>query len=202
MDATMETPQPSLGRLIALLIIGAGLVVTGVALYLWYDPPSPLDLIYSSGGEEESPRGPAEVNYAAPELMSLTDLDGNPVSLEDYRGSVALVNLWATWCPPCRAEMPALDAFYQKYKRDGFVLLAIDQGEDRATIAPFIAEKGLTFPVWLDSTSEAGSKFDTDALPSSYVLDRDGRVRLVWIGGISEEELETYVPKIIYENQE
>jgi thiol-disulfide isomerase/thioredoxin len=141
---------------------------------------------------------PAEMDFPAPELDLIT-LDGTPVSLGDFRGSVVLVNLWATWCPPCREEMPTLQIFYEKYKENGFVLIAIDQEETLEVVQPFVEEYGLTFPIWLDENYQAQKEFKTMSLPSSYVIDRDGQVRLMWIGGISKNNLEKYVPDIILE---
>ena len=188
----METSQLSLGRFIALLLIGVGLIAIGIASYL---------LVNNAFGAPQNDFSavPTKANYVAPDL-TLTDLDGHTVSLKDYRGSVVLVNLWATWCPPCREEMPTLQAFYEKYKNDGFVLIAINQEETRDVVVPFLEEFKLTFPVWLDLNYEAETKFGTDNLPSSYVLDRDGTVRLMWVGGISEKNLEYYVSKVIYGN--
>jgi thiol-disulfide isomerase/thioredoxin len=188
----METPQPSPGRFIALLLIGAGLISVAAAIFIFTVKPF---------GADSTPREfstvPGEVNYAAPDL-TLTDLDGKTVSLKDYRGSVVLVNLWATWCPPCRAEMPTLQAFYEKHKDNGFVVVAIDQEETRDVVAPFVEENGLTFPVWLDLNYEAEKKFNTEALPTSFVIDRNGKVRLMWVGGISQKNLEYYVSYVIY----
>jgi thiol-disulfide isomerase/thioredoxin len=112
---------------------------------------------------------------------------------------VVLVNLWATWCPPCREEMPTLQAFYEKYKPLGFVLIAIDQGETGELVRSFAAEFGLTFPVWVDEYNRASRAFNTMNLPSSYVIDRGGRIRLMWVGGISEANLELSVPAVIFE---
>jgi hypothetical protein len=95
--------------------------------------------------------------------------------------------------------MPTLLAFHEKYKSEGFVLIAIDQGETVEQVTPFVGEFQLTFPVWLDITSSAGRAFNTMNLPSSYVIDRNGQVRLMWIGGISENNLEKYVPTVITE---
>lgn len=181
----------------ALAVIGAGCALLSAALFLiWRGSPQTLE-------PPSLPAfAPAQVRFPAPRLTSATDLNGESVSLEKYRGSVVLVNLWATWCPPCRAEMPELEAFYQKYKTDGFVVVAIDQRESREEVAAFMAERRLTFPVWLDPHGEAEEKFNTNALPSSYVLDRDGQVRLMWTGGVSQAELEAHLPTIIYESQE
>ena len=189
-----KTAQPTLGRFIALMMIGFGLLSIGVVLIFL-----PKE---SASSEAASPQDfstvPSKVDFAAPEL-TLTDLDGNSVSLEDYRGQVVLVNLWATWCPPCREEMPTLVSFYERYKSQGFVLIAIDQGETLEDVLPFVADFGLTFPVWMDESSLAGRRFNTISLPSSYVIDRDGRVKLMWLGGISEKNLESYVPDLIVE---
>jgi cytochrome c biogenesis protein CcmG, thiol:disulfide interchange protein DsbE len=141
---------------------------------------------------------PARVDFSAPEL-ELRTLEGDPVSLIDHRGNVVLVNLWATWCPPCRREMPTLQAFYEEYKSRGFVLIAINQEESRDIVEEFVDEFGLTFPVWLDEDYLAQRKFGTASLPSSYVIDRNGRVRLLWIGGISKTNLEQHVPPLILE---
>lgn len=188
-----KTPQnsPSIGRLAAMLVIGFGFLVLGISFLL-------LNKNTSYASTRDFSAVPAEVSYPAPEL-NLTTLQGEPVSLSSYTGSVVLLNLWATWCPPCREEMPALQTFYEKYKDDGFVLLAIDQGETMQQVLPFVQEFGLTFPVWLDAGSQAGITLNTMNLPSSYVIDREGRVRLMWIGGISKKNLEKYVSKVIKE---
>ncbi len=177
-------------RVLALLMIGLGLLATGVMSVMLLDQ--------KAASAQDFSTVPAKVNFPAPEL-TLQSLSGETVSLEDYRGKVILVNLWATWCPPCREEMPTLQTFYEKYKQDGFVLVAIDQEEPRDVVAPFVNEFGLTFPVWLDENYDAQRKFNTMNLPSSYVIDRDGIVRLMWIGGISNRNLEKFVPDIILE---
>ena len=186
----IQTP-PSAGRLIAMIMIGFGLLALGVAFLLLTDP-------YTLASTQDFSTVPVQVDFPAPEL-NLTTLNGEPASLSDYLGSVVLVNLWATWCPPCREEMPTLQAFYEKYQSDGFVIVAISQGETAEQVNPFAAEFELTFPVWFDTGSEAGIAFQTMNLPSSYVIDRNGRVRLMWIGGISKRNLEKFVPDVIKE---
>ncbi|NWF63202.1 MAG: TlpA family protein disulfide reductase [Chloroflexi bacterium] len=178
-------------RFFALSMIGLGLLAIAVAFFLLTDTPT-------SASNSDFSTVPAEVNYPAPELNLIT-LDGEPASLLDFRGQVVLVNLWATWCPPCRDEMPTLQEFYDEYRSEGFVLIAIDQGETSQQVIPFVNEFNLTFPIWLDPNSEAGAAFKSMNLPSSYVIDRNGRVRLMWIGGISKKILEKYVPGIIKE---
>jgi thiol-disulfide isomerase/thioredoxin len=186
--------RPNSGRFIAMMMVGVGLIAIGIMfmLILGAADRSP------SASSTDLSAVPVKMDFPAPELDLFT-LDGAPVSLSDHRGSVVLVNLWATWCPPCRQEMPTLQAFYEKYKSDGFVLIAIDQEETRGVVKPFVDEFKLTFPIWLDKNYLAQKEFKTMSLPSSYVVDRDGQVRLMWIGSISMSNLEKYVPDIILE---
>ncbi len=186
-----ETPQPSKIRFFAMLLMGLGFISVGIVLFFLLKNNPPVST-------QDFLAVPAEVDFPAPEL-ALEDLSGKEVSLKDYRGSVVLVNLWATWCPPCKEEMPTLQTFYEKYKDDGFVLIGIDQEETRDVVQPFVTEFGMTFPIWLDIDWLAQREFNTSSLPSSYVIDRTGRVRLMWIGGISKKNLEKYVPEIIKE---
>lgn len=186
---TIDT-SPSRVRILAMMMVGLGLLATG-AMFI-------MLLNQRDASAQDFSAVPAKVDFPAPEL-NLFDLSGMPVSISDYRGSVVLVNLWATWCPPCREEMPALQAFYEKYKDRGFILIAVDQEETLEVVQPFVDEFGLTFPVWLDENYDAQKKFKTMNLPSSYVVDRDGTVRLMWIGGISKRNLEKFVPDIIQE---
>jgi thiol-disulfide isomerase/thioredoxin len=182
--------QPSPARFYATLMIGAGLVAIGIVLFML--------LNNAAASPDDFSAVPAQVDFASPEL-TLTDLSGKSVSLNDYLGSVVLVNLWATWCPPCREEMPTLQTFYENHKSDGFVLVAINQEETREVVEPFVQEFGLTFPIWMDLNYQAEQEFNTESLPSSFVIDRTGKVRLMWFGGISKKNLDKYVTAVIKE---
>jgi cytochrome c biogenesis protein CcmG/thiol:disulfide interchange protein DsbE len=143
---------------------------------------------------------PVQVNFSAPAL-SLTDSQGITHSLTDYRGQVVLVNLWATWCPPCKEEMPTLQTFYNKHVNQGFLIVAVNDGDPTSDVLQFMKDYHLTFPVWLDPTYIATEQaFRTINLPSSFVIDRNGTVRLMWVGGINRSMLDQYVPPIITEN--
>lgn len=144
---------------------------------------------------------PVQVDFPAPEL-TLTDTQGVSRSLADYRGQVVLVNLWATWCPPCKEEMPTLQAFYEKYEKNGFMIIAVNDGDPTADVLQFVKDYKLTFPVWLDPTYIATERaFKTLNLPSSFVIDRNGTVRLMWVGGISRGMLEKHVTPLVMEKQ-
>jgi peroxiredoxin len=141
---------------------------------------------------------PAEVNYPAPEL-ALENLNGGTEALTDYRGKVVLVNNWATWCPPCKAELPTLVAYYNEHAADGFVIIGIEAGEPANQVAPFVQQFQISYPVWLDPDHLSGRAFNNQSLPNSYVIDRTGTIRLAWTGQISREMLEKYVTPLIAE---
>jgi peroxiredoxin len=142
---------------------------------------------------------PVKVSYPAPKL-TLTDTQGVAYSLADYRGQVVLVNLWATWCLPCKEEMPALQAFYNKHKEEDFVIIAINDGDPKADVLQFVKDYQLTFPVWLDPTYIATEQaFKTLNLPSSFVIDRSGTVQLMWVGGVNRKTLDQHVIPLIME---
>lgn len=173
-----------------LLLLGLGLILIAVsAYYILQDVPPQTDLTTV----------PAKVNFSSPEL-TLTDIQGVTRSLADYRGQVVLVNLWATWCPPCKAEMPTLQAYHDKYIEEGFTVIAINDGDPTPDVVQFVKDYQLSFPVWLDPTYIATEEaFKTLNLPSSFVIDREGIVRLSWVGEINRKMLEKYVTPIIKE---
>jgi peroxiredoxin len=107
--------------------------------------------------------------------FTLTDLQGKSWHLQDLRGKVVLVNFWATWCPPCRKEMPDLDALYNRFKDRGFLVLSISD-EDQAKVAPFIAEHKISYPVLLDPGRKVNDLFHVDGIPKSFVYDRGGKL--------------------------
>lgn len=139
---------------------------------------------------------PAAASYPAPNL-TLTDLQGKTVSLGDYIGQVVLVNNWATWCPPCLAEIPELQAYYNAHADDGFVLIGIEAGEPVAEVAAFVEAHSLTYPIWPDPTTSAVSAFRNGSLPSSYVIDKDGMIIYMWNGQINQPTLDKYVTPLL-----
>ena len=137
--------------------------------------------------------------FLAPDF-ELQTTTGETIKLSDLRGQAVLVNLWATWCPPCRAEMPAIEKIYNEYKDDGLVILAVNMTyQDTASnIAPFIDEYDLTFPILLDTNNSVGSAYQLRSLPSSFFIDRDGIISEVVIGGpMAEALLRTRVEEIL-----
>jgi peroxiredoxin len=180
---------------IPLILIGIGLIVVAFAFLLLI--PRTADYASSAAAPGEIPASiPGEMDYPAPSL-ELTDMQDQTVSLADYKGHWVLVNNWATWCPPCRAEMPELNAYYEAHKDNGFVLIGISSGDTKTQIEDFIQEYGLSFPMWQDPSSASLRAFRMDYLPSSFVIDPSGTVRLAWTGAISLDTLETYVTPLL-----
>jgi len=151
-------------------------------------------------GTSTSGKVPApQQGFLAPDF-ELQTLDGETIKLSNLRGQAVLINLWATWCPPCRAEMPAIEKVYNEYQDQGLVVLAVNMTYQDAysDIAPFIDEYGLTFPVLLDETSKVGTAYQLRSLPSSFFIDRDGIISEVVIGGpMAEALLRTRVEQIL-----
>ncbi len=137
----------------------------------------PTHAIKPGKGLTEVPGKPSAPDF------ELSDLDGKIHHLSDYRGKVLIVNFWATWCPPCREEMPSMERAWQKIKDDGMAMIAINVGEDEDTIFQFTASYPVTFPLLLDQDSEVVGPWGVRGLPTTYVVDPQGRVVYRAIGG-------------------
>lgn len=107
--------------------------------------------------------------------FTLIDLEGEKWHLQDLRGKVVLVNFWATWCPPCRKEMPDLQALFDQYMSKGLIVLSISD-EERAKVAAFIAQAGITYPVMLDPGDTVHKLFQVEGIPKSFVFNREGQL--------------------------
>lgn len=140
-----------------------------------------------------------QAGFLAPDF-SLSTPDGETVTLSDLRGQAVLLNLWATWCPPCRAEMPAIQALYEEYRDQGFAVLAVNTTyqDDPTAVRPFFEQNGLTFTLLLDESGSVASAYALRSLPSSFFIDRRGIIREVVIGGpMSEALLRTRIEAIL-----
>lgn len=117
--------------------------------------------------------------------FALTDMDGELHRLGDYKGKVVLVNFWATWCPPCRREMPALETLYLKHRERGLVVLAVNQWEDADHVFAYMGQLNVfpTFPVLFDPESRVSADYGVQGLPTSFLVDRQGRLVYRAIGG-------------------
>lgn len=135
-----------------------------------------------SMASERSPLKPLTERIPAPDF-TLQDMDGATHRLSDYRGRVVVVNFWATWCPPCRREMPSMQRAWERLTPEGIALLAIDVGEDEETIFSFSGEFTLEFPLLLDSDGSAVEQWPVRGLPTTFIIDPEGRIAYQAVGG-------------------
>ena len=125
---------------------------------------------------------PAKGGIVAGDFVS-QDLQGKTQRFATYRGKVVLLNFWATWCPPCRKEMPAMEQLYQTYKDKGFMIVAVSQDQaPPATVRSFAEELKLSFTVWHDRDSLVGKQYSVPGVPASYLIGRDGRIAYKVLG--------------------
>jgi thiol-disulfide isomerase/thioredoxin len=114
--------------------------------------------------------------------FELQDLSGATRLLSDFKGKVVFLNFWATWCGPCRFEMPSMEKLYRRFKAQGLEILAVNLHEDRSSVKRFVEEYDLSFPVLLDTTGRIGSTYGARSIPTTYIVDRDGFVLAGTIG--------------------
>lgn len=159
----------------SLLVLGAALVLTPVAFA-------------------------AKADQKAPEI-SLPGLDGKTIKLSGLKGQVVMVNFWASWCQPCRTEMPLIEALYNKYKKIGFTVLAVNVDEDPDNARAMLKEVPVSFPVVLDTKNTSIQEYQVQAMPSTYMVDRKGVIREVHRGykAGDEAEYENYIRKLLRE---
>ena len=145
--------------LVLLLICGAGLIVL----------LQTRDTIFSPPGGQQLGKGTPAPNFTLP------DLNGKKVSLTDYRGKVVLLNIWATWCPPCVEEMPSMEKLYQEMRGEAFEILAVSLDESGAeVVAPFMKKHKLNFPALIDSAGTLKDLFQTTGIPESLIITKEG----------------------------
>ncbi len=168
--------------LLRLKIISVCILLAGAG-WIWISKATPGS---TSGGEITAP----SQGFKAPDF-TLQTLDGQTVSLSDLRGKSILINIWASWCPPCKSEMPAFERVYNDYKNQGFVILAVNatNQDTLANASQFVNQNRLTFPILLDSEGVVSQSYQLRSLPTSFFIDREGVIRDVIVGGPMSEAL-------------
>jgi peroxiredoxin len=174
-----EPPEPaqSESNLAAIAIV---VLAGAIALFAWAWTNERGD---SSSGDRVA------IGRAAPDFV-LPDLDGKEVALSDFQGKVVLINFWATWCPPCRAEMPEMEMVYRTYRDDGFEIVGVDQREDGELVRSFVDERGFSWVFVLDEDFDVSREYAAFSIPRSILLDRDGNVVHIWTGPLTRSALE------------
>ncbi len=131
---------------------------------------------------------PAEGDQA-PDFTFVSE-DGKEFSLRDFHGHPVVINFWATWCPPCRMEMPALDQAYHAHKDNGLVMLAVEEMDKRADVLAFRQQMNVSLPMLLDTQGLVGRTYMVRGLPTTFFIDGEGRVVIRWTGMLTEESLQ------------
>jgi cytochrome c biogenesis protein CcmG, thiol:disulfide interchange protein DsbE len=179
-DQTSDQDEETGGSESNLAAIAILLVAGAIALFAWAWSNERGD---TSSGEN------VRVGREAPDFQ-LPDLEGNQIALSDHRGEVVLINFWATWCPPCRVEMPDMEAVYREHRDDGFEILGVDQREPKELVEEFVTERGFSWIFLLDEDFDVSREYSATSIPRSILVDRDGTVAHVWTGTLTRSQLE------------
>ena len=181
-QSSPKLPSRATRRLVAWNLLSLAILLLGAG-WIWL---SAAPAGTTAAGEIPAPRA----GFLAPDF-SLPDGEGNLTTLSELRGQAALVNLWASWCTPCQAEMPAMQRVYEEYRDQGFIILAVNaaQQDSQAAAAQFAAEHGLTFPILYDLDGSVARSYRLSALPTSFFILPDGTIQEVVIGGPMAEAL-------------
>lgn len=142
----------------------------------WVAPLGVLLFALGAAFYYQQQRAGGRAGFPAPDFV-LKDLHGQARRLSDLRGKVVFLNVWATWCPPCRMEMPSMERLYQRLKRRDFVMLAVSEDEDgHDAVRPFVDQMGITFPVLLDQEGLVPQRYGVTGYPETFIIDREGQV--------------------------
>lgn len=182
-------------RLVVAVLIAAGAIALGVISYAFFTSRSDLSKFALTEGRGiflDDPKAlkaetAASLGYLAPDF-TLTDLDGQRVSLSSFRGKPVLLNFWASWCPPCRKEMPELQKFHERYG-DQITLIGVNWGENARTVKEFLESFGVRYLNLLDERGTAFVLYRLTGIPESFFIDPEGYIRGVWIGPLTAEEI-------------
>ncbi len=147
-------------------------------------------------GLQVGQRAPDFVGTANGQEVRLTDLDGRPIRIDDYRGQPLWIVFWATWCPPCQQETPDLRAAYEAHRADGLALLAISIQEPDTTVRDYVTRYGLTYDIGLDSTGAVLATYGVFGLPTHYFLDRTGVILDRYFGPLTREQMDQKIALI------
>ena len=138
----------------------------------------------------------ARLGSPAPDF-TLPSIDSTPVRLSEFKGQPVFINFWATWCVPCREEMPLMQEVYDQYRDRGLVILAVNMEEDARTVRRWVEQGGFTFTFLLDGEGEQVKRYNVTAAPTSYFVGRDGVIRDLKLGALSRNDLQAKVEKLL-----
>jgi thiol-disulfide isomerase/thioredoxin len=153
---------------------------------------STSDQSYNSNSLQNS-QNSGTSTYGKAQDFTLVDLEGNEVSLSDFKGKKVFLNFWATWCPPCKDEMPEIEKVYQETKDSDLVILAVEIGEPFDTVKNFIDDNKYGFKVLLDLEQSVSTNYEISAIPTSFFIDDEGNIVSKRVGGMTYDEMKEYI---------
>lgn len=158
--------------------------------------PTPIPWKTDSINQSESQQPQDRINMMEKYDFTLEDLDGNKITLSELKGKKIFLNFWATWCPPCKAEMPDIEKLYKETKDSGIIILAVNVGEDKKTVQDFIVKNNYSFTVLLDAAGEVSQLYQVTGIPTSYFIDTEGYLYDGVTGAMPLESMKEYVNKL------
>ncbi|MDD3705761.1 MAG: redoxin domain-containing protein [Clostridiaceae bacterium] len=190
----------------------AAIVLVAMAFYITQSYNTKSEIVINPPTQDQQPEQPVPDAESAPSAddniseskinlmndydFSLEDLNGNKVDLSSFKGKKIFLNFWATWCPPCKAEMPDIEKLYQETKDSDLVILAVNVGEDKKTAQNFMNANKYNFTVLLDVTGEVSRLYQVTGIPTSYFIDTEGFLEDGITGGISLESMKEYISNL------
>lgn len=180
-----------------LLILGGGLLIgLTIGAVVFFGLPTTQTATAGRAPTTVAADAAPITGSPAPDF-TLKNIHGKEVTLSKFKGQPVLINFWATWCGPCRIEMPAIEAAYQEYKGGGFVVLAVDADEPLKDVTEFVNDLGLTFEILMDPGFTVNDRYQIRAYPTSFFVGRDGTIVSLQIGSMTESQLEENLAKIL-----
>ncbi|MVX63674.1 redoxin domain-containing protein [Clostridium chromiireducens] len=187
--------------LIALIIAFS---LTGFSIYTIYNSDSSnsksdssISLVSDKNNNSDEPMEVTTNSIKTKAIdFKLKDLNGNELSLSDLKGKKVFLNFWATWCPPCKAEMPEIEKLYQETKDSDLVIVAVEIGEPLDTVKSFIDSNKYNFKVLLDPDQTVATKYNITSIPTSYFIDTDGNIVSKHVGGMNIDQMKAYIKNL------
>lgn len=182
--------------------------IVGVIWWLEYRDSEPTSLTGERYGPVQLPASlqaqglsvEAKEGALAPDFL-LEELNGGEIRLSDYRGQPVVLNFWATWCRPCRTEMPQFVAAYDRYRNQGLVIIGLNMQEGKAVVKPFADDFGMEFPIAIDRDGEVGDRYRLLGLPTTFFIDREGVISSAFTGPFVEADRDTNVQGAIAQDE-
>jgi peroxiredoxin len=172
------------------------LVILGIVAALYYFDEGRASSASFTSVQVEGSGQPPRIGEPAPDFL-VTDPDGNTYRLSDLRGKPVWLNFWASWCPPCRAETPELEAVYEEKKADGLVLLGISLGEQVPAVKSYVEAARITYRIGMDTSTRIAGLYRINGLPTHFFIDKDGIIRDMQVGGLSRQAIYKKLQKIM-----